>query len=341
MARQMNIVTLGGGSQSRLLQGMASNPCYRITAVCTASDSGGDTGRSVEDYGKAGVNGSLGDVSKCLCALGKDRKLKEELLYRFSTGNRKGESLKNSLYLGYIHQYGPERGLMRMHELLKVPKRHRVIPATFERTRLMFRLANKVVVSGETNLDNIANQKLWSQQVHGIRKVWLSNKVKAYAGAIEAIAKADYIIISPGDLFTSVIPVLLVDGIAEAIAASAARVIIVMNLMTKLGETDGYNAADFIRMLQKHMCGRTPDVVLCNSNGIPPELLEQYRSKEHKVKMVPDSLKGSEYEHIQVVRSDLWAATPEGRIVHDPQKLSMALKKVFASQKRGRARLAA
>ena len=145
-----------------------------------------------------------------------------------------------------------------------------------------------------------------------------------------AIADADWIVISPGDLFTSVIPVLLVKGIAEAIAASHAKLMVVMNLMTKVGETDGFTAADFIRQLRKHMGGRVPDVVVCNSNGIPEESLRRYRRKEHKVAVVADTLEGTEFSQVRLVSADLWGQTPEGYIVHDPDKLKPVLNSILS-----------
>jgi uncharacterized cofD-like protein len=331
MQRQVRVVTFGGaGGQSGLLRGIANNDRYSITAICTASDSGRDTGKIVSEYGKCGVNGSLGDVGKCLCALSPDRELARSLMHRFDTGSRRGQSVKNTLYLGLIREYGPPLALTEMHRILQIRQNHRVLPVTFAKTHLQFCLVDGTRLSRETTLDNLSVQKLWNLKVHRIRRVWLRPKVGAETEVLKAIAEADYIVVSPGDLFTSIIPVLLVGGVGNAIAQSQARLVVVMNLMTKIGETDGYEAADFLRQLQSHMAKRKPDVVLSNSNSIPEESLQRYRRKEHKVAVVADSLALTEYADVQLIRADLWGKTAEGYIVHDPQKLALALKAILS-----------
>jgi len=327
----IKIVTLGGaGGQSNLLKSLVDNHDYVVTAICTPVDCGGDTGNILKEYRKLQINGSFPDVGKCLCALSSDRQWAAELTHRFSYGSREGQSLKNSLYLALIQRYGLRQGLIRMHQVCKVPDRHRVLPASFARSNLRFRLADGTRLSRETVLDLLSRDKLWNLRAHRVTKVWLSPSIEAEAEALQAINQADWIIISPGDLFTSIIPVLLVNGIGQAVAQCHAKLMMVMNLMTKVGETDGFNAADFIRRIRCHTNDRVPDVAVCNSNGIPEESLRRYRRKEHKVAVVANSLAGTEFEHeVKLVSADLWAKTSEGYIVHDPLKLAAALKPIL------------
>ncbi len=328
---QIKLVSLGGGGgQSAVLRALAGGTQYQITAVCTVSDSGGDTGTIAREYRKLGINGSFGDVGKCLCALSPDSQLAGDLSHRFDSGSREGQSIKNSLYLGLIRRYGLRLGLERLHQILSLPEQFRVWPASFQRTVLRFRLADGTTWSHEALLDLLSSQKLWNPKVHAVKKVWLIPKPSAEEEVLQAIDQAHWIILSPGDLFTSVIPVLLVGDIAKAIAHSPGKLLVVMNLMTKVGETDGFTAADFIRQMRKHMDGRVPDVVVCNSNGIPEESLRRYRRKEHKVAVVPHTLAGTEFEQVQLDSADLWGKTPEGYIVHDPDKLRPVLKEILS-----------
>ena len=177
MSGLIRLVSLGGGGgQANMLRAVADNKCYSNTAVCTPADSGGDTDIIVRENRKLGVNGSFGDVGKCLCALGTDRQWSQDLLHRFAEGTREGQSLKNSLYLALIQKYGLRQGLQRMHQVVKVPHRHRVLPASFTRTNLRFRLADGTKISRETVLDLLAQQKLWNIRVHRVVKVWLSRR---------------------------------------------------------------------------------------------------------------------------------------------------------------------
>ncbi len=335
MFEEINIVSIGGaGGQANVLKSLAGNNKYKITAICTAADSGQDTGKIVKENVKYNVNGSLGDIGKCLCALSPDRLLAEDLMHRFESGSRQGQSVKNSLYLGLIQRHGQLNALRRMHQILRVPSRHKVLPVTFSKTHLKFKLVDGTRLSDETVLDSLSKQTLWNLRVHRLSKVWLNPVVDAAPEVLMAIAKANWIIISPGDLYTSIIPVLLVKGVAEAIAKSSANLMVILNLMTKIGETDGYAAADFIRHLKTNMQNRIPDVVVCNNSAIPEDSLRRYKRKEHKVAVVANNLSGTEFENVKLISSNLWAKTPEGYIVHDPKKLKRVIKKVFSQTNR-------
>jgi uncharacterized cofD-like protein len=334
MNRHLKIVTFGGGGgQSQLLRGLASWKNYAITAICTPADGGGDTGLIRTEYRKLGVNGSLGDIGKCLCALSPDRDLAEICMHRFTEGTRAGQSVKNSIYLAACHRYGPEGALDFMHRMLKVRGNHTVMPASFQRTNLRVQLVSGQEISGEEYIDSISTNKLWKAEHHRIVDVGLYPRVKAEQNVINAIASADFILIGLGDLYTSVIPPLLASGVSRAIAESKAKVIMLINLMTKIGETDGFGASDFVGEIRKRIRNRVPDVVICNNNGIPKELLDRYHKKEHKVAVVADSLTGDDYRRTKLVRANLWTEDQYGHIVHDPAKTAATLRKVFATLK--------
>lgn len=331
MRREINVVTLGGGSaHAQILLGLAKYP-YRITAICSAADSGGASGELADSYKKSQVHGYLGDVSKCCGALSSRRDLVDDLDFRFTGAKLENLSLRSLLYAGLILKNGPALALEKLHHHLRVDPWHRVMPVSFQKTNLQVRLQGGQVLSGEAYIDNISRNQLWNPQHHKIVDVWLKPQVQALPEVLRAIKQADVIVVAPGDLFTSSIPVLLAGGVANAVKRSKAKLVFVLSLMTKLGETDGYHAADFVQELTRRTMGRYPDFVLANNNGIPPALLRRYRRKEHKVAVISDHLDYVKFRHTKLVRSDLWNATAEGQIVHDPSKTASALSELINS----------
>ncbi len=328
-----NLVTFGGGTgHSAVIGGMRDDTQISITAVCTSSDDGSDTGSCVKDYGRStGINGSLGDAGKLFVSMSPNRDLAEVLNYRFPKGCRKNQTVKNSFLMSCIAQRGFDEGFELMHKLCGLAERHRVVAATKERTHLRILLEGGNKLNGEHDLDTLGKHKYFNLLVHKVKRVRLHRKVNANPAVLEAIGKADVIATMVGDLFTSVIPSLLPVGIPEGIQAAPGKFLIMVNLMTKVGETDEYNASDFVRQISR-VAGRKPDIVLCNSNGIPAGLLARYRSKEQKVKLtvVPDSFM-HEFPGVKLVCEDLWGQDNNGHIIHDPVKTARALAKIFAT----------
>jgi uncharacterized cofD-like protein len=155
--------------------------------------------------------------------------------------------------------------------------------------------------------------------------IYLDPPAEVYPPATQALLEADVIVIGPGDLYTSVIPNLLVDGVPEAIAASRAKVVYVCNLMTKHGETDGFHASDFILEIQRYLGSpERLDAAIINQGDAPEALLEQYR-KEHSFPVEPDLDKCRKLVP-QVIVDSLAASGTLWR--HDPDKLAAAVLEV-------------
>jgi len=315
------IVTFGGGGgQAQILCGLREYDDLDITAVCTASDSGRSTGAIRRDYG---VGGYLGDVSKCMWGLSEKADLHQVMMYRFSEGSLAPHSVKNCIFTALIREYGPDRALAIMHELFGLPARFRVMPATFEDVSLSVRMGG-TWVSDETYIDEIWRNPLWDPSLHLINDARLEPQAQALPAVIRAIREADRIVVCCGDLYTSVIPALLPGGIKEAVSASSAMVIQVVNLVTKPGETDGYEARDFVRQVAARI-GRQPNYVVCNDGRIPQEVLDRYWEAERKIALVPphgDSIFGLEGS---LVRADIWRLDSEGHLVHDGGKTAQVL----------------
>jgi uncharacterized cofD-like protein len=306
---------------SKFLQGLKALPDIAITAICPSTDSGGSTGILMRDYGCLGY---LGDLTKCIAALCPDKKLSDALMRRFEGGCLHGHSLKNLLLLGLSQTDGisQDDALALMYRICEINP-HRVIPISLERAELCAKLKFGGNVTGETNIDNLASNQLWSADIHSIKSIYLRPAVRASTQASDAVVGADYCIICPGDLYSSITPVLLPRGMKRSLQKTKARIIVVLNIMTKRGETDGYSAEDFIREIELKM-GRPCDVILYNDAPIPKRALFAYRL-ERKIRLSTKELKTDP----RLVRISTIKVDANGRIYHDPIAIREALEKIF------------
>lgn len=315
------IVTFGGGGgQAQILSGLRRFEDLEIKAFCTASDSGRSTGMMRRDYGAGGY---IGDVSKCMWGLSQKTYLHNIMMHRFSEGSLAPHSVKNFIYIALLQEHGPVAALDLMRELFGLPDRHRVMPVTFDNVNLSVLMGGRWI-SGETYIDEIWRNPLWDPAVHVIKDVRLEPQVPALPAVLRAVEEADAVIICCGDLYTSVLPALLPSGIKEAFIGASAKIVQVVNLMTKPGETDGYEVRDFVRQAEARI-GRTTGQVLCNDGKIPEEILNRYWNAEHKIALVPphgDSVNGLDG---RIVHADIWTADSEGRVVHDSRKTAEVL----------------
>ena len=235
-----------------------------IAAIVTVADDGGSSGRIRRAFGIP----APGDIRNCLVALSESETLADLFQARFKgNGDLGGHSLGNLVLTALVEKerdFG--KAVERAAELLKA--RGRVIPCTPEAVTLAAEFLDGSLVEGEANI---------ARARRGIRRVHLRPEIaRPSPRALEAIASAELLVLGPGSLYTSLIPVLLVKGIARAIARSRARTVLVMNLMTEPGETDGYDAADFIAAIRRHAPEVPVDHVLLNDAPIPEEPLRSY-----------------------------------------------------------------
>jgi uncharacterized cofD-like protein len=321
--KTMNIVTIGGGGgHAQVLKGLKTLPDVKITGICPSTDSGGSTGILAHDYGCLGY---LGDLTKCIAALCPDEKLASALTQRFQGGCLHGHSPKNLLLLGLTQTKG-----VTLDEALKLMERmcgiapHRVIPVSTEQTELCAKLKFGGKINGETQIDHLARNPLWCADLHAIKNVYLHPVVRASAQALSAVKNADCCVICPGDLYSSVIPVLLPQGIKRALQRTSARIVLILNLMTKRGETDGYLAEDLVLKIETQI-GRLCDVILYNDAPIPKASLLRY-GMERKIQLSSRKLK----RDTRLVRMPLVKVMPEGYLYHDPNAIAKAFEKIFA-----------
>jgi uncharacterized cofD-like protein len=242
--RGPKIVAIGGGTGlSTLLRGLKVYSA-NITAIVTVADDGGSSGRLRQEFGVL----PPGDIRNCLAALADEEKLLTELFqYRFKAGEGLlGHSFGNLFLTAMSDITGDlERGVAASSKVLAI--RGQVLPATLSDVRLWAELSDGRRIQGESKITEAGGN---------IVKIGcIPENPPGLPAAIKAIKEADYIIMGPGSLYTSVIPNLLVPEIADAIAASEAPRIYVCNIMTQPGETQGYTVADHIRAIDA-ACGR-------------------------------------------------------------------------------------
>ena len=266
------IVVIGGGTGSfTILSGLKQYPA-QLTAVVTMTDSGGSSGRLRDEFGVL----PPGDLRQCLLALTPDdharATLKSLFEYRFNKGNfLQGHSFGN-LFLTVLTDVAgrTDKAVEEMGHLLGI--KGRVLPVTLTDTNLCAELANGNTVVGEAHIDI----RTVDPDVP-IKRVYLQRKAQVLPETARAIAQADVIVIGPGDLYTSVIPNLLVSGVPEAIRRSKAKKVYICNLVTKHGETDGYTASRFIATVLKYLGdAKALDYALVNTAPVPARLAKKY-----------------------------------------------------------------
>lgn len=320
-----HIVCIGGGTgQFTVLSGLKNND-VELSSVVSIADNGGSTGILRDELGVL----PPGDIRQCLVALATGDKLLRQLFaYRFHEGSLSGHNFGN-LFLSALEKVtgDPISAVKAAQRILNV--KGTVIPASALSANLYAELANGTVLEGERAVDD----KLPDQPA--IRRCFLSPAVEANPEALEAIKNADLVVIGPGDLYTSLIPVLLVDGVKEALASRAGGTCYVVNLVTKPGQIQIPQASAFVSVINQYLLPGTLTDVMINV-GVPDEsVLDRYRSVGEL--FVLDDL-GS-WQEPKVHRVDcLSSSVPEtaqgdsltrSLIRHDPGKLADALMRIL------------
>ena len=266
------VVAIGGGhGLSAILRGLK---LYTpdLTAIVTVADDGGGSGVLREDLGMP----PPGDIRNCMEALANTEPIMEKLLsYRFAEGRLAGQAFGNLLLAaldGISDSF--DQAVARMSEVLAITGR--ILPVTNADVKLEATFENGTSVCGESKIFDFKKQQ--ECRIHRVRL--LPEHSPALPAAVEAIRRAEVILLGPGSLYTSVIPNLLVDGIAEAICQSDALKLYVCNIMTQEGETEGMTAADHVAALLEHGGAGLIDVCLCNNAPVDDALLTRY-SAEH------------------------------------------------------------
>lgn len=313
----LRIVGIGGGTGLPvLLRGLMTEPNLDISAIVTVADDGGSSGRLRDGLGIPAV----GDLRNCLVALSScESPLTDLFQHRFSGGDIDGHSLGNLIVAALFQKTGSLREALKMAGQL-LPLSGRAFAATEAPATLCAAFSDGTTVRGESQIALTRRR---------IERVWLEPaNPQASAGVLEAIQEAHAIVLGPGSLYTSLIPNLLVAGVARAICSSPAVKILVCNLMTEPGETDNYTASDHLCAVTSYLHSPAIDFCVMNSNG-EPAALESYRRSGSKL-VRPDA-DGVRTMGAVSVEDDLWAVQG-GKIRHDPVRLGRLIAAIARAQ---------
>ncbi len=322
MAKQpKRIVVIGGGTGTYVALTGLKRYDVELSAVITMADSGGSSGKLRDEYGVL----PPGDIRQCLVALSESDLLMRDLfLYRYSEGTFKGQNFGNIFISTLEKMTGSIKDAIEAAgKILAI--RGKVLPVTTDKIHLHAELEDGKIVEGETHID-----EGHYDPSKRIRKVFLVPQPKADSDALEAIRDADLIVIGPGDLYTSIIPNLLVAGIPEAIKSSQAKKAFVMNLMTKCPQTTGLSAKDHLEAIEKYLGKGILTHVLINNTALPKEILTIYeKDKDYPVidnitQAAPRLIRADLIKNIIIKKED-GDSLKRSLIRHDPNKLAKAL----------------
>ena len=309
------IVVIGGGTGVFTVLSGLKKYFSDLTAVVTMADDGGSTGILREEFGIL----PPGDIRRALIALStSDNKMLSQLFnYRFAEGGGlSGHSFGNLMITALERLTGSfDKAIKEASKIFAL--KGKVIPVTLQHTRLHAKLENGQIVSKESNIDIPRHDGHLK-----IKKVWLKPAVKINPEAEKEILAADLIIIGPGDLYTSLIPNLLVRDLKKSLKQTKAKVIYFVNMMTKHGETDNFRASDFLRVLENYLGRGVLDYVAVNSKKPASARLRSYVS-EHAC-LVENDFKKTNKKPI-LIAADLMR--PRGFIRHDAEKTANIIKK--------------
>ncbi len=323
----MKITIIGGGTgTSVVLEGLKKHKDLSLSVIVGMMDDGGSNAVIRDEFGLL----PLSDVRKSILALstnGDNEVLRKLFMYRFANGEGiKGHTLGNLLMIAMADTLGSEIESIEMFKNM-FGVRGDILPVTVDKVKLVAQYDDGSSVVGEHLIDEPSEHK-------NITKVSLDSPAKPTQNAIDAILKADYIILGPGDIYTTTIPNILVNGISDAICESKGKIIYIANLMSKIGQTRGKGQSECLKIMERYI-GRKVDFVLVNNGMIPQKAYERYL--EDGEDLIKDDL--SDNRKSVVIREDLVASgtikKDKGDVLvrslvrHDSDKLAKALMNIF------------
>ena len=295
-----------------VLSGLKKYP-VKLSAISSMLDSGGSAGKLRKSF-NTGV--SFGDIRRAVLALSE---APQAVKASFSQRDSSGHVMANVFCTAVAVATGSsETAIAKLKKSLAFPARHQALPATLSDVELCAELKNGEVINTETKIDISASKKR-----SPIRRVYLSSQATAYPLALLAIKNADLIVIGPGDLYSSLAQILLVQGIAPAIRESKARVVYVANAMTKNGETNDFSVLDSVNEIEKYL-GQALDYVVYNKAPASQKKIEA--TKKENPNLIDAVRVDKDLPKEKFIGENLLPVS--GKVVHDPQKLAEILLKL-------------
>ncbi len=308
MRTKVKVVTIGGGTGlSVLLRGLKKYP-LDITAVVTVADDGGSSGKIRSDMNIP----SPGDIRNVIAALSDVEPYLEKMFqYRFDSGEVKGHPVGNLMIAAMTDIHGDFSTAVKvMSRILNV--RGTVLPTTNDIATLNAVLSTGEIIRGESSITEAGGV---------IDHVYITpSRVKPNEDVLRAIEQADYIIMGPGSLYTSIIPNLVISKVSEKIRESKAKKIYVCNVMTQHGETDNYSVSDHVVAINKHVEENIFDLVIANSREFDDRILSKY----HKEKQEPVKIDQEKIQElgIKLIKNNDVGIVDNNTIRHNADKVS-------------------
>jgi len=321
------VVTIGGGSGTFSMLSHLKKYPFHITAVVAMSDSGGSSRRLMDEFRR---QLPLGDLRMSLVALARNGALWREIfMHRFERteesqaeqpGGVAGHSLGNLILKGLqdINNGDLLLALEDAQELLDTAGN--VLPVTLAQTTICADMEDGSIVCSETEIDTRGEKN--PGPVPAITRLrMMPENVPACPQAIRAIRRAKTIVIGPGDLYTSLVPNLLVGDIARAVREAEAEKVYVCNIMTKHGETDGYKASDFVNEIHRYLGARVDRVVI-NDGPLPPDVLKKYAEEGSEPVAIDQTRLSQLVPNVVIEHLNL---EDDSLARHDPERLLRAI----------------
>lgn len=311
------VVVIGGGTgMPVILRGLKNLP-IDLTTLVTVADDGGSSGRLRSSMEMP----APGDVRNCLAALSDAEPFLLELFqHRFKAGEGlTGHSMGNLLLAAMASITGDfYTGIQEISRVLSV--KGKIYPISNESMSLSAEMMDGTIITGESKIP-LANKR--------IKRVFMSpDPAKPLPDAIKAIEEADIIVISPGSLYTSILPNLIVKGVGEAIHASKAKVIYICNVMTQAGETAGYTASDHVQAIIDHIGPNTIDGIIVNNEAIDNQIRAVYA--EENAQPVIYDLECLRDMGLEIIDSDI-VVMESGTLRHDTHKIAELIQSLLKS----------
>jgi len=317
-----NIVTIGGGTGTFVvLSGLKHFSDVTLSAIVSVADDGGSTGRLRDAYGLL----PMGDARRALVALsnGDEPLLMRSLFeYRFAKGDIAGHSFGNLLLTALADILGSGgKGIEAASRLLRV--KGYVVPASEKQATLVATLENGDTVIGENRIDEHARGR------SPIADLKTTEHVPINPAASSAIRDADIIVIGPGDIYTSTLANFAIDGMKKAVQESKAKLVYIVNLFTKTGQTEECGASEHVERISRYI-GRKPDAIIMNESHFPEKVLTRYREAgEHPVvdDLPHDAsvIRGAFADAVEI-ETAAHDAVPRSLIRHDSEKIAEVIK---------------
>lgn len=320
-----NVVAIGGGTGTFVvLRGLKQYP-FNLSAIVTMSDSGGSNRRIRDEFGLLPTS----DIRQCLVALSDESGgiglLRKLFMYRFQKGNGIAGMTFGNLFMAALTDIvgSQEEAIRQTGKVLRI--KGAVVPVTLMETNLYATYEDGTTVKEEHLIDEPAHDGTLK-----ITKTYLRPKATANPEALEAIRHADTVIIGPGDLYTSILPNLLVSGVSDALKQTKAKIIYVSNLMTKFGQTYNFTASDHVKALEESI-GLSIDYVLVNTQVLPKHALSIY-AKYHEIPVKDDLARDSYYRVVEapLVSRALYKKSSSDELIrslirHSSDRLAVAI----------------